>query len=119
MTADASNTSAGSDRGDAASDSIYLLTLFVTGQSVRSQRAVANLRRLCEALRGLCELTVVDVLERPQLAEEEKIMATPTVIRRRPLPVRRVIGDLSDPEKVLLWLDLPSGNASNRAEDVL
>jgi circadian clock protein KaiB len=119
MTADASDTSAGVDRGDTASNSTFLLTLFVTGQSVRSQRAVANLRRLCEGLHGLCELTVVDVLERPQLAEEEKIMATPTVIRRRPLPVRRVIGDLSDPEKVVMWLDLPSGTASNRAEDVL
>lgn len=112
MTADAGNSSDGPDRGGSASGISYLLTLFVTGQSIRSQRAVANLRQLCEALRGQCELTIVDVLERPQLAEDEKIMATPTVIRRRPLPVRRVIGDLSDPDKVILWLDLPPVNAA-------
>jgi circadian clock protein KaiB len=94
----------------------YLLTLFVTGESVRSQRAVATLRRLCDSLRDRCELTIVDVLERPQLAEDERILATPTVIRRRPLPPRRVIGDLSDPEKVIQWLDLPSPVAIREAE---
>jgi circadian clock protein KaiB len=85
----------------------YVLLLFVTGQTTRSQRAVANLRKLCDRLADRCELTVVDVLERPQLAETEKVLATPTVIRQRPLPVRRVIGDLSDAEKVASWLDLP------------
>jgi circadian clock protein KaiB len=98
-------------QGDApsgASDAVvYVLTLFVTGQSVRSQRAVANLRSLCDGLGDRCELTVIDVLERPQVAEDERILATPTVIRHRPLPLRRVIGDLSDRAKVLLWLDLP------------
>ena len=119
MTAGASDTSAGWDSGEAAATHSYVLALFVTGQSVRSQRAVANIRRLCEGLRGQCELTIVDVLERPQLAEDEKIMATPTVIRRRPLPVRRVIGDLSDAEKVISWLDLPLLNATTVAEDVV
>jgi circadian clock protein KaiB len=85
----------------------YLLTLFVTGQSVRSQSAIANLRRMCDSLGERCRLTIVDVLERPQLAEREKILATPTVIRHRPLPVRRIIGDLSDSDRVLAWLDLP------------
>jgi circadian clock protein KaiB len=84
----------------------YLLTLFVAGQSVRTERAVANLRRICARLGDRCELTIVDVLERPELAEREKILATPTVIRNRPLPRRRVIGDLSDQEKVVLELDL-------------
>jgi circadian clock protein KaiB len=116
MTADAGNSSDGPNGGASAAGSNYLLTLFVTGQSIRSQRAVANLRRLCEALHGQCELTIVDVLERPQLAEDEKIMATPTVIRHRPLPVRRVIGDLSDPDKVILWLDLPPANAATVGE---
>jgi circadian clock protein KaiB len=86
---------------------VYVLTLYVTGQSARSQRAVANLRSLCEGLGDSCELTVIDVLERPQVAEDERILATPTVIRRRPRPLRRVIGDLSDPERVMQWLDLP------------
>ncbi len=88
-------------------DAPYQLTLYVTGDSVRSQRAVANLQSLCERVPGPCELTIIDVLERPQQAEDERILATPTVIRQRPLPVRRVIGDLTDIDKVILWLDLP------------
>jgi circadian clock protein KaiB len=86
---------------------VYVLALYVTGQSIRSQQAVANLRALCDHLGQSCELTVIDVLERPHAAEDERILATPTVIRRRPLPLRRVIGDLSDLEKLRLWLDLP------------
>lgn len=66
-----------------------------------------NLRRICEAeLDGLFELVVIDVLERPQLAEDEKILATPTVIKELPPPIRRIIGDLSDSDKVLLGLEL-------------
>ena len=97
----------GADEDAAAPTIKYVLTLFITGQTVRSQRAVANLRALCDKLADRCELNVVDVLEQPQRAEDEKVLATPTVIRYRPLPLRRVIGDLSDPEKVVSWLDLP------------
>ncbi len=97
----------GNDSSSAPNGAVYVLTLFVTGRSVRSERAVANLRSLCEGLGDSCELTVIDVLERPQMAEDERILATPTVIRRRPLPLRRVIGDLADREQVMLWLDLP------------
>jgi circadian clock protein KaiB len=105
------------ETNDASPDgATYSLTLFVTGHSARSQIAVANLRRLCDGLNEECELTIIDVLERPQLAEDEKILATPTVIRRRPLPLRRVIGDLSDPEKVMLWLDLPAPIALTHGE---
>jgi len=97
------------NEGSAQSNGVlYVLALFITGQSARSQRAVANLRSLCDLLGENCELTVIDVLERPQAAEDERILATPTVIRRRPLPLRRVIGDLSDPDKVIAWLDLPT-----------
>lgn len=85
----------------------FALTLFVTGHTVRSERAVANLRRICAGLGERCELTIVDVLERPEVAEREKVLATPTVIRNRPLPRRRVIGDLSDAAKVVTELDLP------------
>lgn len=85
----------------------YLLKLYVTGQTVHAQRAIANLRRICEQeLGGRYEMTVIDVLERPQLAEDEKILATPTVVKALPLPIRRIIGDLSDTEKVLVGLDL-------------
>lgn len=85
----------------------YVLTLFVTGRTTRAERAIANLRRLCEEeLDGCYELKVVDVLEQPQLAEDERILATPTLVKQLPPPLRRVIGDLSDKEKVLLGLDL-------------
>jgi circadian clock protein KaiB len=85
----------------------YLLKLYVTGQTPRSQRAIANLRQICEEeLGGQYDMVVIDVLERPQLAEDEKILATPTVVKELPVPIRRVIGDLSDSERVLLGLDL-------------
>ena len=85
----------------------YLLKLYVTGRTPRSEKAIANLRRICsEELRGQYEMQIIDVLEHPQLAEDEKILATPTLIKRLPPPLRRVIGDLSDTEKVLLGLDV-------------
>ncbi len=97
----------------------YLLTLYVAGQSARSQRAAVTMRNVCARLPARCELTIVDVLELPQLAEEDRVLATPTVIRQRPLPVRRVIGDLSDPERVVLSLDLPQAGCSPRPERVM
>jgi circadian clock protein KaiB len=85
----------------------YMIKLYVTGQTPRSQQAIANLRQICEEeLRGEYELVVIDVLERPQLAEDEKILATPTVVKELPHPIRRIIGDLSDSDRVLLGLDL-------------
>jgi circadian clock protein KaiB len=85
----------------------YILKLYVTGQTPRTQRAIANLRRLCEEELDECyELLVIDVLDHPQLAEDERILATPTLIKQLPPPLRRVIGDLSDKDKVLLGLDL-------------
>ena len=85
----------------------YVLRLFVTGTSPRAQVAIANLRRICEQeLHGQYELEIIDVLENPQVAEDEKILATPTLIKHLPPPLRRVIGDLSDKEKVLLGLEV-------------
>ncbi len=85
----------------------YLLKLYVTGKTPRSQQAIANLSRICETeLAGQYELIVIDILERPQLAEDEKILATPTLVKELPMPIRRIIGDLSDSERVLLGLDL-------------
>jgi circadian clock protein KaiB len=86
----------------------YLLKLFITGQTSRSSRAIANLRRICdEGLGEGYDLTIIDVLERPQLAELDKVLATPTLIKEFPPPAKRFIGDLSETEKVLLELDLP------------
>jgi circadian clock protein KaiB len=85
----------------------FLLKLFIAGMTPSSEVCVANLRTLCEReFMGEYELQVIDVLERPQLAEDEKILATPTLIKKLPPPVRRIIGDLSDSEKVLIGLDL-------------
>ena len=68
----------------------YLIKLYVTGQTPRSQQAIANLRRICEdELKGRYELVLIDILERPQLAEDEKILATPTVVKELPHPIRR------------------------------
>jgi circadian clock protein KaiB len=95
----------------------YLLTLYVTGTSPRANIAIGNLQRICEQeLVGQYELEVVDVLENPQRAEDEKILATPTLIKQLPPPLRRVIGDLSDKDKVLLGLEVrtqaPTPNVS-------
>lgn len=85
----------------------YLLKLYVTGQTACSQRAIANLRRICdEDLGDKYQMVVIDVLERPELAEDERILATPTLIKEVPPPLRRIIGDLSDRERVILDLDL-------------
>ena len=90
-----------------------LLQLYITGLTPRSQRAIGNLRRICEEeLGGRYEMVVIDVLERPQLAEDERILVTPTLVKSLPLPVRRVVGDLSDTHRVLAGLDLAPAPAA-------
>jgi circadian clock protein KaiB len=85
----------------------HKLKLFVMGQTSRSQYAIRTLQRICEnAMPDAYELTIIDVLEQPALAEENKIIATPTLIKEWPLPVRRVLGDLSDQEKLLSALGI-------------
>ena len=85
----------------------YLLKLYVTGRTSKAEVAIANLRRICaEDLRGEYELQIIDVLEQPQAAEDDKILATPTLLKQLPPPLRRVIGDLSDKQKVLLGLEV-------------
>jgi circadian clock protein KaiB len=85
----------------------FILKLYVTGRTPTSERAIANLRHICDHdLKGQYDLLVIDVLENPQLAEDEKILASPTLSQNLPPPLRRVIGDLTNKEKVLLGLDL-------------
>ncbi len=84
-----------------------VLKLFITGHSARSEKAIATLQQLCEVeLGGRYELEIVDVLEHPEEAEQERIVATPTVVKRLPPPIRKVIGDLSDTDRVLIGLDI-------------
>jgi len=84
-----------------------LLRLYVAGQTPKSERAIANLRRVCEQeLQGQYRMEEIDVLEQPQMAEDAKILATPTLTKELPPPISRVIGDLSDIDKILVGLDL-------------
>lgn len=93
----------------------FQLKLYVTGRTPRSEMAISNLRRICEQmLVGGYELVIIDVLERPQLAESEKILATPTLVRDLPPPSRRIIGDLADVERVVSGLDLHLSSHSKR-----
>ena len=83
------------------------LRLYVAGTTARSTAALANLKRICEEhLAGKYTIEVIDLLERPQLARGEQIVAIPTLERRLPEPVRKIIGDLSNTERVLIGLDL-------------
>jgi circadian clock protein KaiB len=83
------------------------LRLYVTGKTAQSERAISNLRDIIDKdLKDMYVLEIIDILENPQLAEDEKIIATPTLLKELPPPLRKIIGDLSDKEKVLLGLDL-------------
>jgi circadian clock protein KaiB len=85
----------------------YVLRLFTTGTTPRSSRAIRNLAEICETnLRGKYVLEVIDIYQEPGRASESDIIAAPTLIKIRPLPVRRIIGDLSDRPKVLLNLEI-------------
>ncbi len=85
----------------------YLLRLYVTGTTPKSIRAIKNLKQICdEHLKGRYELEVVDIYQRPSLLEGEQIIAAPTLIKKLPAPLRRMVGDMSNTEKVLMGLDL-------------
>jgi circadian clock protein KaiB len=86
----------------------YSFQLYVTGQTERAQAAEANLRALCDSrLPGGYEIDVIDATEHPDVAEEQRVLATPMVVRTAPLPQRRVIGDLSDSRRAGYALGLP------------
>jgi len=84
----------------------YRLKLFITGQTANSDLAIANLKELFDQSHIDYELSIVDVLEHPGLAEKERVMATPTLIKLSPPPVRRIIGDFSDTQRVIIGLGL-------------
>jgi len=85
----------------------YLLRLYVTGTTGKSMRAIQNVRRICEEhLRGLYDLEVVDIYKNLPLARGDQIIAAPTLIKKLPVPLRRLIGDMSDEQRVLVGLDV-------------
>ena len=85
----------------------YHLRLYVAGQTTKSVTAMANLKRVCEQhLAGRYQIEVIDLLQNPKLAAGDQILAIPTLVRRLPAPLKRIIGNLSNPEKVLVGLDI-------------
>ncbi len=93
--------------GEKASPEVWILRLYVAGQTPKSLTAFANLKRICEDhLAGQYRIEIVDLLENPQLAAGDQILAIPTLVRHLPPPVRKIIGDLSNTERVLVGLDL-------------
>jgi len=92
-----------------ASADTFVLRLYVAGQTPKSLLAFANLKKICEEhLAGRYQIEVIDLLENPQLASGDQILAIPTLVRKLPEPVRKIIGDLSNTERVLIGLDLLS-----------
>jgi circadian clock protein KaiB len=90
----------------------YILRLYITGMTPKSTMAVANVRKLCEKhLAGRYELEVIDIRQQPKLATAEQIIATPTLIRKLPMPLRKLIGSMSDTERFLAGIDLKPKNS--------
>jgi circadian clock protein KaiB len=88
-------------------DEAYLLRLFVTGTTPKSMRAIANIKSICEEhLKGRYQLEIIDLYKCPKLAKGERIVAVPTLVKQLPAPIRKLVGELSDREKVLFGLDI-------------
>ena len=98
-----------SSEAPAAGSETFLLRLYIAGQTLRSVSACTNLKKICEEyLQGRYELEIIDLMQNPALAQGDQILAVPTLVRRLPEPIEKIIGDLSDRERVLVGLDLRS-----------
>jgi circadian clock protein KaiB len=94
-------------RNDEVDGEIISLRLYVAGQTPKSVTAFANLKRVCEKhLTGRYKIEVIDLVKNPQLASGDQILAVPTLVRRLPVPIRKIIGDLSNTERLLVGLDI-------------
>lgn len=92
---------------DDSEEAKYILKLYVAGLSPKSKRAIYNIKEICEThLKGRYELQVIDLYQNPTLAKGEQIIAVPTLVKKLPHPLRKIIGDMSDAEKLLVGLDL-------------
>jgi circadian clock protein KaiB len=97
----------GNGKVDMTKETVMQLRLYVAGQTPRSLAALANLKRICtEHLEGKYELQIIDLAKNPQLAQGDQILAIPTLVRNLPVPMRKIIGDLSNIDRVLVGLDL-------------
>ena len=98
-------------RPDGLPTKLWQLRLYVAGQTAKSLTAFSNLKKICEShLQGGYDIEVIDLLEQPQLSRGDQILAIPTLVRKLPQPMRKIIGDLSDTERVLVGLDLRAAN---------
>jgi len=96
----------------------YVLRLYITGMTPKSARAIANVKDLCtHYLEGRYELKVIDICRQPVLARGEQIIATPTLIKELPLPLRKLVGDMSDTERFLIGIDLQPENTSVQSNE--
>ena len=106
-----SSTESGAETGDST---VWLLRLYVAGSGAKSLAAFANLKKICDECKaGHYQIEVIDLLENPHLAFEDNIVAIPTLLRKVPEPIRKIIGDLSNTERTLIGLDLLLKNGSN------
>lgn len=97
----------------------FVLRLYVTGSTVRSSQAVANVRSLCEEyLAGRYDLEVVDIYQQPSEAAKDQVIAAPMLIKELPMPVKRLIGDLSDRDKVIVGLNLATRDGVKKSDEV-
>jgi circadian clock protein KaiB len=98
-------------RARPSAEKLWELRLYVAGQTPRSLTAFSNLKRICEEhLSGRYRIEVIDLVEKPHLSRGDQILAIPTLVRKLPEPVRKILGDLSDTERVLVGLDLRSAD---------
>jgi circadian clock protein KaiB len=104
---------------DEPEHAVYILRLYITGSTLKSTRAVHNLMKMCqERLAGRYELEVIDIYQQPGLAQVEDIIAVPTLVKKRPLPVQKVLGDLSNAQRLVSSLGLPPRLADEGSEDL-
>lgn len=106
--------------GAAVAEPEWLLRLYIAGKAARAETALQNLKRLCEEhLAGRYSIEVIDLLKTPKLAAGDQILAVPTLVRKVPEPMRRIIGDLSDRERVLVGLDIQPVSTDGRSAGTL
>jgi circadian clock protein KaiB len=104
---------------EAKREDFFQLRLYVAGQTPKSLQAFANLKKICEEhLKGRYTIEVIDLIENPQLAHGDKILAIPTLVRKLPEPIRKIIGDLSNTERVLVGLDLRTRDMGIKQERI-
>ncbi len=101
------STGAFEDSAEKSKNQVYVLRLYVTGMTPKSIKAIGNIKKIVEEnLHGRYELEVIDIYQHPEIAKNEQIIAAPTLIKKLPLPIRKIIGDMSDKKRVIIGLDL-------------